>query len=399
MKATDLPTSTDGDDDDRMTRNVDGRMTRAKFLAASGGALAAGVLAACGSSSSSSSSSSTTASHSAAASEVAKGGTLNLYTWPDYFSTKNLSAYKQQTGTTINISTYDSNDVLFAKLNSAGGSSFDIAIPTSGWILTLANHGLLAKLDHTRIPLQYVSPALLNKVYDPGNVYSIPKDYGVLGVVYDPVAVGGTIKTWQDFLDAGDKPGVSGKVQLSTSAWEVVGIPMWAADEDWNTQDTATINRAGEIMKAWAKNVKEFNGFDTTGPVQGTIALTQCDQSVGRQCLLQNSKLKWVLPGPTAELWVDNYAITAHAPDVNQAYSFINFQLQPAHQVIDTVFIGYPTTLPNLRAKLPANTPETDMIFGGAGVSFDKLQEFVVHPATLQLYENLYTQIQAAAGA
>jgi spermidine/putrescine transport system substrate-binding protein len=396
--ATDLPTSTDGVDDERMTRNVDdGRMTRAKFLAASGGALAAGLLAACGSSSSSSSS--TTASHSAAASEVAKGGTLNLYTWPDYFSTKNLSAYKQQTGTTINISTYDSDDVLFAKLNSAGGSSFDIAIPSSSWILTLANHGLLAKLDHTRIPLQYVSPALLNKVYDPGNVYSIPKDYGVEGVVYDPVAVGGTIKTWQDFLDAGDKPGVSGKVQLSTSAWEVVGIPMWAADEDWNTQDTATIKRAGEIMKAWAKNVKEFNGFDTTGPVQGTIALTQCDQSVGRQCLLQNSKLKWVLPGPTAELWVDNYAITAHAPDVDQAYSFINFQLQPAHQVIDTQFIGYPTTLPNLRAKLPANLRLSDIVFGGTNVPLDKLQEFVVHPATLQLYETLGTEIQAAAGA
>jgi spermidine/putrescine transport system substrate-binding protein len=389
MIATDLPTSTDGDDDDRMTR--------AKFLAASGGALAAGVLAACGSSSSSSSSSSTTASHSAAASEVAKGGTLNLYTWPDYFSTKNLSAYKQQTGTTMNISTYDSDDVLFAKLNSAGGSSFDIAIPSSSWILTLANHGLLAKLDHTRMPLQYVSPALLNKVYDPGNVYSIPKDYGVEGVVYDPVAVGGTIKTWQDFLDAGDKPSVSGKVQLSTSAWEVVGIPMWAADEDWNTQDTATINRAGEIMKAWAKNVKEFNGFDTTGPVQGTIALTQCDQSVGRQCLLQNSKLKWVLPGPTAELWVDNYAITAHAPDVNQAYSFINFQLQPAHQVIDTQFIGYPTTLPNLRSKLPANLRLSDIVFGGTNVPLDKLQEFVVHPATLQLYETLGTEIRAAA--
>ena len=55
MKATESTESTDGVDDDRMTRNYvdDGRMTRAKFLAASGGALAAGLLAACGLSSSS----------------------------------------------------------------------------------------------------------------------------------------------------------------------------------------------------------------------------------------------------------------------------------------------------------------------------------------------------------
>ena len=237
---------------------------------------------------------------------MAKGGTLNLYTWPDYFSTKNLSAYKQQTGTTINISTYDSNDVLFAKLNSAGGSSFDIAVPTSGWILTLANHGLLAKLDHTRIPLQYVSPTLLNKVYDPGNVYSIPKDYGVRESSTIPWPWAARLSV-AGLLDAGDKPGVSGKVQLSDAAWEVVAIPNWAADGDYNTQDTAKINQYGDTMKAWAKNVKEFGGFDITGQVHGTIAMSQCDQSVGRQCLLQNSKLKWVVPGPTSELWVDNY--------------------------------------------------------------------------------------------
>jgi spermidine/putrescine transport system substrate-binding protein len=370
----------------------DGRMTRAKFLAAGGSALAAGLLAACGSSSSGS-----TTTHKAT-STVVKGGTLNLYTWPDYFSTKNLAAYKKETGTTMNISTYESNDILFAKLNSAAGSGFDIVVPTSGWIQTMAHHGLLQKLDHSRIPLQYVSPALLNKVFDPGNMYSIPKDYGVLGVVYDPMAVGGKIKTWQDFLDAGDKKSVSGKVQLSDASWEVVAIPLWAADGDYNTQDTAKINHYGDIMKAWAKNVKEFSGFDITGPAHGTIAMSQTDQSVGRQCLIQNKNLKWVVPEPTSELWVDNYAITAHAPDVNQAYSFINFQLQPAHQVIDTVFIGYPTSLPNLRSKLPKNLPYTDIIFGGANVDFHKLQEFVVHPATLQLYENIYTEIKAAAG-
>jgi spermidine/putrescine transport system substrate-binding protein len=380
----------------------DGRITRAKFLAASGGAFAAGLLAACGSSSNSPSASTTT--HSAAASVAAnggtltKGGTLNIYTWPSYFATKNLNTYKHETGTTINISTYDSEDVLFAKMNSAAGSGFDIVIPSTGWVFLMAQRGMLAKLDHSRLPLHYLNPALLNKPYDPGNQYSIPKDYGVEGVVYDPVAVGGTIKTWQDFLDAGEKPNVRGKVQLSASAWEVVTIPLFAADGDFNTKDTTKIKAYGDQMKAWAKNVKEFNGFDITGPVRGSIALSQVDQGVARQCLLQNKNLKWVLPGPTAELWIDNYSVPVHAPDPNQAYSFLNFQLQPTQQVTDTQFIGYPTALAGLRARLPKNLQLTDLIFGGTNVPLDKLQEFVVDPPILQLYENLFTQIQAAAG-
>ena len=390
--STDMPISQDDDHD--------GHITRAKFLAASGSALAAGLLAACGSSSNASTTTHGAAASTTSAATLAKGGSLNIYTWPNYFATKNLSGYKHLTGTTINTSTYDSNDVLFAKMNSAAGSGFDIVVPSSGWILLMAQHGMLAKLDHSRIPaLHNLDPALLNKGYDPGNQYSIPKDYGVEGVVYDPVAVGGTIKTWQDFLDAGEKAGVSGKVQLSSSGWEVITIPLFAADGDYNTKDTTKIKAYGDQMKSWAKNVKEFNGFDITGPVHGTVPLSQCDQSVGRQCLLQNKKLKWVLPGPTAELWIDNYGITAHAPDPNQAYSFLNYQLQPKQQVTDTQFIGYPTALAGLRARLPKNLALTEMIFGGTNVPLDKLQQFIVDPPILQLYENLFTEIQAAAGS
>src|SRR5438105_12563810 len=69
---------------------------------------------------------------------AAASGTLNIYSWPNYFSTKNLKAFTKQTGVKLNISTYESNDALFAKLNTAGGASFDIVVPTSGWIQEMA---------------------------------------------------------------------------------------------------------------------------------------------------------------------------------------------------------------------------------------------------------------------
>jgi spermidine/putrescine transport system substrate-binding protein len=332
-----------------------------------------------------------------AGAHAAAGGTLNVYSWPNYFSAQNLKRFKAKTGITLNISTYESSDALFAKLNTAAGAGFDLTVPTGGWIPEMAKKGLLAKLDHARIPFKYIDPALLNKVYDPHNVYSIPKDYGVSGVSYDPVAVGGTIKTWQDFLDAGAKPGVSGKVQLSTSAYDVLGPAIWAAGGDWNTTNKSVIEKAGAVMKDFAKHVKEFNGFDSTGLVRGSIVLSYNDQSLARTVMLQNPKLKFVVPGPTSELWVDSYAITAHAPDLDNAYKFLNFQLQPANQVTDTEFISYPTALPHLASKLPNNLKLKDLIFGGKGVDLDKLTSFVLNPATVGLYESLVTQIMAAA--
>jgi spermidine/putrescine transport system substrate-binding protein len=330
---------------------------------------------------------------------AAAGGTLNVYSWPNYFSAQNLKRFKAQTGISLNISTYESSDALFAKLNTAAGAGFDLTVPTGGWIPEMAQKGLLAKLDHSRIPFKFIDPALLNKVYDPHNVYSIPKDFGVSGVSYDPVAVGGTIKTWQDFLDAGAKPGVSGKVQLSTSAYDVLGPAIWAHGGDWNTLDKSVIEKAGAVMKGFAKHVKEFNGFDSTGLVQGTVVLSYNDQSLARVAMLQNPKLRFVVPGPISELWVDSYAITAHAPDLDNVYKFLNFQLQPENQVTDAQFISYPTALPHLESKLPKNLKLKDLIFGGKGLDLDKLTSFVLRPSTVSLYQSLVTEVMAAATA
>jgi spermidine/putrescine transport system substrate-binding protein len=323
--------------------------------------------------------------------------TLNVYSWPNYFSAANLKAFKKKTGTSLNISTYEASDTLFAKLNTAAGAGFDLAVPTGGWIPEMVSKGLLQKLDHGKLSFKNIDKKLLNKIYDKGNEYSIPKDYGVAGVVYDPAAIGGSIKTWSDFFDAGAKPGVSGKVQMAASAYDVIGPAIWADNGDWNTTNTKVIKDGAARAKDFAKHVKEFSGFDSDALVKGTIVLSYCDQALARTAITQNPKLKWVVPGPISELWVDSYVITKKAPNVDAAYAFLNFQLEPAHQIADTEFLGYPTVLPNLRSKLAKNTKQVDLIFGGKGVNLDKLTSFVLKPQTTGLYTQLFNEIKAAA--
>ena len=365
---------------------LDGTSTRAQFLRTAAGVGAGALLLG-----------SLGAGPAFARRRAAASGTLNVYSWPNYFSAGNLKAFKKQTGTSLNISTYEASDVLFAKLNTAAGAGFDIAVPTGGWIPEMVSKGLLQEIDHSKVSFKNIDKNLLNKVYDKGNKYSIPKDYGVAGVVYDPAAVGGTIKTWQDFFDAAAKPGVSGKVQLAASAYDVIGPGIWADGGDWNSTDPKVIKAGAARVKDIAKNVKEFSGFDSDGIVKGTIVLSYCDQALARVCILQNPKLKWVVPGPISELWVDSYVITKSAPHLDTAYQFLNFQLQPAHQIADTEFLGYPTVLPGLRSKLAKNTKQKALIFGGAGLDLDKLTSFVLKPQTTSLYTQLLNEIKAAA--
>ncbi|PZS10991.1 MAG: hypothetical protein DLM70_00080, partial [Chloroflexi bacterium] len=287
-------------------------------------------------------------------------------------------------------------DAAFAKLNTAGGDSFDIVVPSSDFVPVMAQRGLLQKLDKSRIPLKYVDSALLAKSFDPHNDYSIPKDYGTIGVIYDPAATKHPIASWQDFLDAGAAPGISGKVEVPDVPDENLGIALWAAGKDWNTDSESELRQAADVMKAFAKHIKAFNEFDVTGVTNGSVVMAVVTQGTARTMMEQKRSLKFVIPQPASELFVDNYCIVAKAPDVNQAYSFIDFMLQPDQQVKECVYIGYPTALPNLEPKLPKNVPLRDAIFIKPA-DFARLTPHVIHPSVQGLVENLYNEIQAAA--
>ena len=284
-------------------------------------------------------------------------------------------------------------------MNSPAGSGFDIVVPSSGWVQQLAAKNLMQPARSYQDRFQRARSSLLNRDYDPGNKYTIPKDWGLLGVVYDPEAVGGEIKTWQDFLDAGAKPAVSGKIRMTKSATETVGPALWIAGKDWNTATEAEIREAGKVMKDFAKHVKTFSGVDPAALASGAIVMAQANQSAARGAILQNPKLKWVVPGPHSEIWVDNYAIAARRPNLDNAYDFLNFFLSPDIQVKETVYNGYPARSPACRTRCRPTRKEADLIFGGAGLDFSSSRPMWSTRIRRRSTRRSRTRCAAAAGA
>jgi spermidine/putrescine transport system substrate-binding protein len=333
----------------------------------------------------------------AATPALAKGGTVNIWTWPEYWAPSNLSGFKKATGTTVNIASYTSSDEMYTKLKTAAGAAYDVAIPDCGWLPVMASSGVLQKIDHARVAYNRISKQYLGFPEDPHNEYSVPKDYASTGVVYNPAATG-KIVTWMDFFDAMTKPGASGKVDMPAEPAEVFGIALWAmgGGKDWNTATKADLQRAYQFCLAHHKHVHAYNDFETSAVANGSVVAATMTNANARLAMLQNKKLKWVIPQPKSELILDNYTIPAHAPDVNQAYSFINYMLEPAHQVADTVYLGYPLLLPGIKSLMPKNTKLEDIIFTDPK-DFARLRPLDVRPQVQPYAENLFSQLQAAA--
>jgi spermidine/putrescine transport system substrate-binding protein len=327
--------------------------------------------------------------------KLAKGGTLNYYAWSVYTAPPSIKPFEAATGTKVNISTFISTDAFYAKLSLGNGGGFDLATAPHLLVPELVSHNLLEKLDHSKIDWSQFDPRLLNTKYDPHNVYTVPKAYGTTGVLYDPKKVGAQVETWNDFLTLGAKPHISGKVIMTNSAYFVIGIGLMASGHDLNTTNTAAIEAAGARIKAFAPHVQAFNGYNLDPFINGSAIIGVTDNGDARLAIEQNSALKFVVPKPQSEIWFDTYAIPAGAKNIAQAYSFANFTLEPAQQVVTTKQSGIAGPLPNLVKHLPKNTKYTDLIFIPSNV-LSRLTPYIQTPKTQGLLTQLFTEIQAA---
>ena len=343
-------------------------LTRRGFLGVAGlGAASLAFLAACGGDNSSSSSATTAAAAATSAGTAASGNpdakSFNLYTWAEYDDPDLMKSFG-----TITIDVYNSNEEAIAKLEAAGGTSgYDMVAPSGPYIPQMAAKGLLEVLDLSLIPnFSKLNAAYTNQSFDPGNKYTVCKDFGSTGWIYDNTVVKTPIKSWSDFIKAAQTE-ATGQTSLLDTAPDVCGIYFWANGINWNTEDPAELDACEEaIVNQLAPHIKAFNSYPGIELAQGNYVLSQVFNGDARQGLLSvdnPDKYTWGFGAPRSELWMDNWCILKGAKNRDAAYNFINFILTPENSATDLAFHGYDTGITGVRDLLPKDTKFLDMVF------------------------------------
>lgn len=302
-------------------------------------------------------------------------GQLNVYSWGDYDDPANITAF-QKNGTTVQLDSYGSNEEMIAKLGATRGTSgYDVVVPTGEYIPMMAANGLLQKLDHRYLPnLKNVDPQYLDQSWDRGNIYSVCKNWGTTGFAYDSTVITRPMRSWADFLEATQNE-ASKNVALLEDPWEVMSTFFASHGYDPNTEDPKLIDECEAFMvERIAPHIKAFNSSAAqSGIPQGTFALIQAFNGDARQGLLATSTIpkNWhfVFPTPTANLWMDTWAIAKGAQHMDSAYAFINHMLQPEVSMKEVDYIGYNTGVTGVREKAIAEDfALPDLVFPPADV-------------------------------
>jgi len=75
---------------------------------------------------------------------------LNIYTWTYFIPQEIIDDFQKETGIKVNLSYYDNNDVMIAKLMS-GAKGYDIVSPSTDYVDILIKSGLIEKLDKKKL--------------------------------------------------------------------------------------------------------------------------------------------------------------------------------------------------------------------------------------------------------
>jgi spermidine/putrescine transport system substrate-binding protein len=265
---------------------------------------------------------------------------VRFFNWSDYVPEEVLERFTAETGIAVRLSTYDSNEAMYAKLKLLGGKGYDIAVPSTYYVDKMRKEGLLHPLDKARLPgLRSLDPRHLDKSFDPGNVYSLPYLWGTTGIAVNAARIDpATVQSWADLWN----PRFKGGLLLTNDMRETFHIALRVLGLAGNSTDPGQIRRAYEKLKRLMPNVRLFNSDSplvllVTGEVDAGVVWS----GNAYQAHKEDPNIRYIYPKEGCLLWMDNLVIPKGAGNLDNAHRLLDFLLRPEIAKLISEKIGY----------------------------------------------------------
>jgi spermidine/putrescine transport system substrate-binding protein len=184
---------------------------------------------------------------------------LNYFNWADYVAEDTIPNFEKEFGVKVNQSFFASPDELLAKVQTTGGSQYDVIFPGNTTAEIMIKEQLLKKLDMSKIPnFDNIGEEYKSLPFDPSNKYTIPYTWGTTGILYNKEVVG-EIDSWEAMWD----PDYGGKIAMLDDMRETVGAALMLLGYSVTPPNPASLKRPSR--SCWSKNRWSGRTWTTSG--------------------------------------------------------------------------------------------------------------------------------------
>lgn len=335
-------------------------------------------------------------SNGSAGSEVAQtdSKTLYLYTWGDYSNDEVYQRFTEKTGFKVVADTYDSNETMLAKLQAGGGDQYSVIYPSDYMVRQMIESNLLMKLDPAQLKgFENIMDRWKSPTYDPNAEHSIPFNWGTTGFIYNTEVLKTEPEDWNFLWE--NKATLAGKMTVLDDVRETMGAVLKSLGYSYNATDPAQIEAAYKKLLELKPAIAGFKTFGWEDQLLGgDLAICMTYSALGNSLSGENPQLKYVIPKSGTSIWTDTMSIPVKAPNIEAAYAWINFILEPDNAAFAATQLKLGT--PNkagfelLPADMKNNTklyPTADVLKAGDGI--------VPVGDAIDLYDKYWTELRS----
>lgn len=327
------------------------------------------------------------------ANTAAAEGELVIYHWFEYIPAELLEKFTTETGITVTMDTFDSNEAMLASLKAGGMGTYDVAVPGDYMVEIMANEGLLDTIadgelaNKGNIAAEWADPA-----FDPGRTHSIPYQWGSTSFAVDTADYDGDINTTDILFNPPAE--LSSKINMLDSQGEVMALASLHMGIPQCSTDRAQLQALNDMLQEAKTHWASFNS-DTAREVlvSGDVSVGMIYDGFSAKAREDRASITYAFPTQGYVVWMDNVVLLNDAPNRDSALAFMGFMLEPENIAAVSNYARYGLGVTGAAefldaelATLPESNPPAT---AGAGAFIAVCDE-----ATQAIYDQIWTNLK-----